>query len=155
MLLSVAMVVLDQITKAWALSALDGGRTIDVVWTLRFALGFNSGMAFSQGEGKGVLIGIVAFVVVGVMVKSMMNASSALTAIAFSFIIGGALGNLVDRLFRDDKWLRGHVVDFIDFQWWPVFNIADSSIFVGAFLLVIGLYAEYRSEKSVGAHDES
>jgi signal peptidase II len=78
-----------------------------------------------------------------------------MTAYAFSFIIGGALGNVADRLFRQDKWMRGHVIDFIDFQWWPVFNVADSLIFIGAFLLILGLFAEYRAEKTAGVNHES
>ena len=154
-LLSALLVIFDQITKSWALVALDGGRTIDIIWTLRFALGFNSGMAFSQGEDLGVVIGLVALGVVVVMFKSMMKATSPMTAYAFSFIIGGALGNIADRLFRQDKWMRGHVIDFIDFQWWPVFNVADSLIFIGAFLLILGLFAEYRAEKTAGVNHES
>lgn len=154
-LLSALLVIFDQATKSWALSALDGGRTIDVIWTLRFALGFNSGMAFSQGEGMGVVIGLVAIGVVIVMFKSMMKATSPMTAYAFSCIIGGALGNVVDRLFRQDKWMRGHVVDFIDLQWWPVFNVADSAIFIGASLLILGLLLEYRSEKAAQVNHES
>lgn len=154
-LLSALLVIFDQATKSWALSALDGGRTIDVIWTLRFALGFNSGMAFSQGEGLGVVIGLVAIGVVVVMFKSMMKATSPLTAYAFSCIIGGALGNVVDRLFRQDKWMRGHVVDFIDLQWWPVFNVADSAIFIGASFLILGLFLEYRSDKAAQVNHES
>jgi signal peptidase II len=154
-LLCALLIIFDQVTKSWALSALDGGRTIDIIWTLRFALGFNSGMAFSQGEGLGVVIGLVAVGVVVVMWRSMMKATSAMTAYGFSFIIGGALGNVVDRLFRQDKWMRGHVVDFIDLQWWPVFNVADSAIFVGASLLVLGLYFEYRAEKALEVNHES
>ena len=153
-MLSALLVIFDQATKSWALTALDDGRTIDVIWTLRFALGFNSGMAFSQGEGMGIVIGLVAIGVVVVMFKSMMKASSPLTAYAFSCIIGGALGNVVDRLFRQDKWMRGHVVDFIDLQWWPVFNVADSTIFVGASLLILGLFLEYRSDKAAQVHHE-
>jgi signal peptidase II len=52
-------------------------------------------------------------------------------------VAGGAAGNIVDRLFRGDAWLRGAVVDFIDLQWWPIFNIADAAIVLGAGALVI------------------
>jgi signal peptidase II len=64
-------------------------------------------------------------------------------------VCGGAAGNVVDRLFRGDAWLRGAVVDFIDFQWWPVFNIADAAITVGAVLLLISTFlAEFRDSRS-------
>ncbi|NBY46006.1 MAG: hypothetical protein EBQ64_08665 [Acidimicrobiia bacterium] len=56
-------------------------------------------------------------------------------------VIGGALGNVVDRLFRGEKWLAGAVVDFIDFQWFPVFNIADSAVTVGAAILIFSSVA--------------
>ena len=62
------LVVLDQVTKWWALNALDDGRTIDLVWTLRFALAFNEGMAFSQGTGLGRVIALIALVVVGAQI---------------------------------------------------------------------------------------
>jgi signal peptidase II len=66
---------------------------------------------------------------------------------AYALIAGGAIGNVVDRMFREDKWMNGRVVDFIDFQWFPVFNIADSSISVGAVALVCGLWMQSLNEK--------
>lgn len=140
----VALVVADQATKHWALNALDGGRTIDVVWTLRFALGFNSGFAFGTGQGFGVIIGLVAIGVICWMLWSMGRARTRVMALALAFVSGGAMGNVVDRLFRNGGWLSGKVVDFIDLQWWPVFNLADSAITVGAALLVVGTVLEAR-----------
>ncbi|MGA1358479.1 MAG: signal peptidase II, partial [Ilumatobacteraceae bacterium] len=55
-------------------------------------------------------------------------------------IVGGAIGNLVDRLLRGDAWLRGAVVDFVDLQWFPIFNLADSAISVGAMLMIIASF---------------
>jgi signal peptidase II len=55
-------------------------------------------------------------------------------------IVGGAIGNLIDRLFRGDAWLRGAVVDFIDLQWFPIFNIADSAISLGAMLMIVASF---------------
>ena len=52
-------------------------------------------------------------------------------------IVGGALGNVLDRLFRGDGWMHGAVVDFIDFQWFPIFNVADMGVTIGAALLVL------------------
>jgi signal peptidase II len=135
---ALAVVVLDQLTKWWALERLDTGN-IDVFWTLRFNLVFNSGSAFSLGRGLGPLLGVVAVVVVVLLVRFGRMVSNLPTAIALGLVLGGAVGNLADRLFRSDGegFLGGHVVDFIDFQWWPVFNVADIGIVVGGLLLVL------------------
>ena len=145
------VVMLDQVSKTWALNALDDGRVIDVVWTLRFALGFNSGMAFSKAEGWGPVIGVVATVVLVYLLSTLRRAGSAVSAAGLALVIGGASGNLVDRLFRGDAWMRGSVVDFIDLQWWPVFNVADSAITVGAVFLVLGALRESRAAGTAGA----
>ena len=139
--------VADQGTKTWAVNALDDGRTIDIVWTLRFALGFNSGFAFSQGQGLGPYIGVVAVAAIVLLSRTMMKASLPATAYGLALITSGAVGNVVDRVFRGDGWLHGKVVDFIDLQWFPVFNVADSCITVGAFLVILGLFQEHRLEK--------
>lgn len=141
-LLIVVLVGVDQLTKSWAVSALDNGRTIDIVWTLRFALGFNSGIAFSQAQGLGPVVGIVALVAVVFLVRYMMKATHPLTAYGLAGILAGAIGNIADRLFRGDGLLHGKVVDFIDLQWFPVFNVADSCITVGAIVLMISLFLE-------------
>jgi signal peptidase II len=60
-----------------------------------------------------------------------------LAEVGAGLLIGGAVGNLVDRLFRGDAWMRGAVVDFIDMQWWPIFNIADMGVTIGAVLFAI------------------
>ena len=57
--------------------------------------------------------------------------------VAVGLVIGGSIGNVLDRLFRGEGWLRGQVVDFIDLQWWPIFNVADMAIVVGGVLLVV------------------
>lgn len=133
--LAAAVVVLDQLTKHWAVNALSDGHTVDVVWTLRFALGFNSGMAFSKATGLGPLIGVVATVVVVWLLSSLRKAGSRLSACGMALVGGGAAGNVIDRMFRGPGWFRGSVVDFIDLQWWPVFNLADMGIVCGAILL--------------------
>ena len=147
--LVVAVVIaLDQLTKHWAASELNEGRIIDVVWTLRFALGFNSGFAFSQGQGLGPLIGLVAVGASVWLVRAALKASARWMSYAYALIAGGAIGNVIDRMFREEKWMRGRVVDFIDFQWFPVFNIADTSISIGAVLLVAGVWLQARDENS-------
>lgn len=134
----VAVVALDQVTKTWAVNALDDGRTIHVAWTLQFALGFNSGMAFSKATGLGPFIGIVATLAIVFILASLRKADSPSSALGMALVAAGAAGNVIDRLFRGDAWFRGSVVDFIDLQWWPVFNVADSAITVGGVLVILG-----------------
>jgi signal peptidase II len=142
-LIALLTVVLDQLTKAWALSALDD-RDIDLFWTLRLHLTHNSGMAFSRGEGLGPVIGVVALVVVAALLVSLRRQTTPASMIAVGLVIGGAAGNVVDRLFRSPGWLRGAVIDFIDLQWWPIFNVADMAITIGGLLLVYGSFVASR-----------
>ena len=130
-----AVVAVDQVTKTWALRALDDG-PIEVVWTLRLDLSFNSGAAFGLGRGLAplfVAVGVVLVVVLLTVARS--SGTNAAGTVALGLVLGGALGNLGDRLFRDHG---GAVVDFIDLQWWPVFNVADAAITCGSLLLVLG-----------------
>lgn len=113
----------------------------------------NPGAAFSIAGGATVLFTLVAAVVVVVVVRTSRRLASMPWAVALGLILGGALGNLVDRLLRDPGPLRGHVVDFIDLQWhgqsvWPVFNVADSAIVVG------GVLAFVLSWRKVGLGDD-
>jgi signal peptidase II len=137
-------VALDQITKHWAVSSLNDGRVVDVLGSLRFNLSFNRGMAFSQGTGIGPIIGVIGMLVVVYLLIGMRR-SSVSGAVFVGLVAGGAAGNIVDRLFRGEGWLHGAVVDFIDLQWWPVFNIADAAICIGGALLV---FTSFRTEKS-------
>ena len=128
------VVAVDQVTKAWALRTLDD-RSIHLVWTLRLHLSFNSGAAFGVGRGLAPLLVVVAVVVLVVLVSlAGRTATTPLGGVALGLVLGGAVGNLADRV------LGGHggaVVDFIDLQWWPVFNVADAAISCGALLLVV------------------
>ncbi|MET0143834.1 MAG: signal peptidase II [Ilumatobacteraceae bacterium] len=138
MAIAAVVIVVDQLTKRWALDALtDPDRNIDIVGSLRFNLAFNTGMAFSRGTGLGPIIGIVALVVVVGLLVSIGRTSSPVYPVAVGLIIGGAVGNLLDRLFRAPGWFRGGVVDFIDVQWWPIFNVADIGVTVGGLLLLL------------------
>lgn len=145
---AVAVVVADQLTKSWALGALDDGPR-HVVWTLRFKLSFNSGAAFGLGQGLAPLLIVVGVVMVVALVAMSRSAGTSLSAaVALGLVLGGALGNLTDRVFRDHD---GSVVDFIDLQWWPVFNVADMAITCGAVLLVLVTSLSDRPTDSVGA----
>jgi signal peptidase II len=140
---AVAVVVVDQLTKWWAVRTLDD-RDIDVFWTLRLNLSYNTGMAFSRGQDWGPLIGVVALVIVVVLLLSVKRTASRLSEVTVGLIIGGAVGNIIDRLVRDPGWLRGGVVDFIDFQWFPIFNVADMAITIGGALLILTSYLASR-----------
>jgi signal peptidase II len=137
---AIVVVVVDQLTKWWALERLSGGRDIDLVWTLRLNLVRNSGAAFSTGRGLGPVLGVVAVIVVFLLVRYGRMASSSPTAAGIGLVLGGAVGNLADRAFRSgDGFLGGHVVDFVDLQWWPVFNVADAAIVIGGLVLAFTL----------------
>jgi signal peptidase II len=125
---------LDRLTKIWAQATLPGD-PIDVisgVLTLRFTT--NSGGAFSIGQSAPwFFVGVSALVIVIILATSFRHTSRTVGA-SLGLVLGGALGNLTDRAIRDEGF-RGRVVDFIDFHVWPVFNLADSAIVVGAILL--------------------
>lgn len=138
--LILAVVVADQLTKQWVLNVLSDGKVVKLFWTLQFNLVFNSGMAFSQGQGVGRIIGVLAiFVVIGLLM-SLRDAKLLATVIGTGLLVGGATGNILDRLFRGGGWMGGSVVDFIDLQWFPVFNVADSAVTVGAGFLILGAF---------------
>ncbi len=135
-LIAVTIVVADQVTKHWALNALGDGRTIDIVGSLRFNLAFNTGMAFARGQGLGPVIAVIGVLVVAYLLIGLRRDTRS-GSVFVGMVAGGAAGNIVDRLFRGDGWLQGAVVDFIDLQWWPIFNVADAAIVVGAGALVV------------------
>lgn len=137
LLVAAAVVLVDQLTKWWALEALDDGG-IDLVWTLRFRLVTNTGAAFSLVQDWGPLVGLLAVVIVALLLWTGRSVATRTGAVGLGMVLGGALGNLLDRAFRSgDGFLSGAVIDFIDLQWWPVFNVADMGVVVGAALLLL------------------
>jgi signal peptidase II len=136
--IALAVVAADQLTKHWAINSLGPDREIALFWTLQLNLAFNNGMAFGQAQGFGPVIAVVATLVIVYLLVSLRTTASPMGTLGMGLLIGGAAGNLIDRLFRgDDGVLQGAVVDFIDFQWFPIFNIADMAINVGAVLLIL------------------
>jgi len=132
--------VLDQATKAWALSALDVGAPVNVVGELiRLNLIRNAGAAFSIGDGATWVLTLIAFGVLVVIIRTARRIGSRGWAWALGLLLGGSLGNLTDRMTREPGPGRGHVVDFIDYFGLFIGNVADIAI-VGAALL-IGLLA--------------
>jgi signal peptidase II len=142
---AVGWFVVDQLTKTWAENEL-ATRNIDVVGSFRLNLAYNTGTAFSLGGGLGPWIAVLALLVVGVLVWQGRSVRTRLGAVALAMIVGGALGNVFDRAFRSpapgssDGFMQGAVVDFLDLQWWPIFNIADIGIVVGGILLVVSSF---------------
>jgi len=136
------VVALDQVTKAWAQSQFSDGDSIELLggWlTLTYTR--NPGAAFNLGTGTTWVFTIIATVVVVVILRASRQLGSLGWAIALGALLGGAMGNLLDRIFRDPGFLRGYVVDWIQVPHFPVFNIADSAITCAAIgLVVLGLF---------------
>ncbi|WLP90418.1 signal peptidase II [Gordonia sp. NB41Y] len=132
------VVVLDILTKTWAVETIVPGDPIHIIGdvvTLRMVR--NSGAAFSMAEGYTWVLTLIALAVIAVIIRYSSRLRSGWWMLGLGLVLGGALGNLVDRIFRSPGVLRGHVVDFISVGWWPVFNIADSAVVCGAILLVV------------------
>ncbi len=140
LLLSVAGVVLalDVVTKVLAVKLLPPGQPVSIIGdTVTWTLMRNSGAAFSMATGYTWVLTLIATgVVVGIFWMGRRLVSP-WWAVGLGMILGGAMGNLVDRFFRAPGPLRGHVVDFLSVGWWPVFNVADPSVVGGAILLVV------------------
>jgi signal peptidase II len=128
----------DQVTKVLATDRLRPGVPVEVVGTLlQLRLIRNPGAAFSLATGMTWLLTLVAVGVVVVVLRSARRIGSPGWALALGLLLGGALGNLTDRLVRAPGFARGHVVDFIDYNGWFVGNVADIAIVVAT--VVVGL----------------
>jgi signal peptidase II len=132
-----AIVAVDQLTKAWAVSALADGPVRVFGDTVKLELARNSGSAFSRFQGYTPVLAILAIVITTLIARAVRHASDRWVIIGLVLVLGGALGNLTDRLARSPGFLRGYVVDFVAVGWWPLFNVADSCVTVGAIVLVI------------------
>jgi signal peptidase II len=130
------IVTIDQLTKAWAVSALADGPKHLVGDLLVFVVSRNSGSAFSRFQGYTPVLAVVAIVIALFVARAVRQATDTWTLVGLVLVLGGALGNLGDRLARSPGFLRGHVVDFIGVSSFPVFNVADSCITIGAILLI-------------------
>jgi signal peptidase II len=134
---AVAAYVLDRVTKLWVEHTLAGRPPLEVIpGVLSLNYTTNSGGAFGIGGSAPWLFATATIVVSALIVFVSVRLTRPAVAIALGLILGGALGNLTDRALRGPG-LSGPVTDFIDLQVWPVFNLADSAIVVGAILLAI------------------
>jgi signal peptidase II len=126
----------DQVSKYLVVRNLAGRppvRLIGSLLELRYAT--NSGGAFSLLTGAPLFFALMAVAVIGGILYAGRRARGLPVQLALGLLLGGALGNLIDRLLRGDQPLRGEVVDFVKVGWWPVFNLADSCIVTGGLLL--------------------
>jgi signal peptidase II len=131
------IVAVDQLTKAWAVAALSDGPVHVIGDTVEFELTRNGGGAFSRFQGMTPVLAIGAIVVTFVLFRVLRGMTDSVLVVALTLVLGGALGNLVDRFVRAPGILRGHVIDFVSVGWWPVFNVADSCVSIGAVLLIV------------------
>jgi len=136
---AVAGLTLDVVTKIIAVSQLDPSapvRLLGGLLTLRLIR--NPGAAFSQGEGFTAVFAVAAIGVLGfVTIRLVPRLGHTGWAVALGFLCAGVGGNLVDRLFRAPSVLRGHVVDFFQLPYWPIFNVADICISTAAVMILI------------------
>lgn len=140
LIVAAVIIICDQLTKLWIVKLLQGAQFITLTSFLNIVLAYNKGAAFSflasaSGWQRYFFTGVSLIAVLFILYFMRKNAGQKLFCWAFALILGGAIGNLIDRV------LYGQVTDFIDFHigtWhWPAFNVADSAITIGAILFVI------------------
>ncbi len=132
-----AVVLLDRLTKHFFSNVLDLNESLALVrGVFHFTLVHNTGIAFGFFKDCGAVFIIIPVILTGLLIYNVYYYRHSQTIsrtyiVAFSLILGGAIGNLIDRIFL------GYVIDFIDFRVWPVFNVADSAITVGAAIILL------------------
>jgi signal peptidase II len=150
--LAAFVILLDQLTKRWVLSAFSEFERLELLPVLDFTLMYNTGAAFSFLAGASgwqrwffVLLAVTVATGIIVWLRRLRAGAQPLLAAALALIVGGALGNVIDRLYL------GKVVDFVHVHWndayFPAFNVADSAITIGAGLLLLDALLESRRER--------
>jgi signal peptidase II len=124
--------LIDFATKAWALQSLSSQPRKVVGTLLQFTLVYNSGAAFSFATGFTIIFSMLALAVVIATVYFAPKITSRGWQLTIGLLLGGVLGNLTDRIFREPSFLSGYVIDWIQIPHWPVFNLADSAICIAA-----------------------
>jgi signal peptidase II len=122
----------DFATKQWAISNFDSQPQKILGDLLSFTLVRNSGAAFSFATGFSIFFALLALSVVVAVIYYAKRITSTGWQITAGLLLGGVIGNLTDRIFREPGWLSGHVIDWIQIPNWPVFNLADSAIVIAA-----------------------
>ncbi len=123
--------VVDQLTKAWVRATIPPNTSLLEDWPVRLTHIYNTGAAFGLFQDRSIIFVGIAILAAGLIVYyyRRLPDDAWLVRLGLGLQLGGAIGNLIDRLWQ------GYVTDFIDFRWWPVFNVADSSIVLGVILL--------------------
>lgn len=146
------VVAADQATKTWALHHLTLGVPRHVLGPVNLLLTYNTGAAFGLGTGVTPIVEAAVVVLIVWLLAASRRASRHASwplALGLGLLLGGAFGNLADRLFRHPKGFPGGVVDFIQaVSWWPIFNVADAAIVVGVIVVVLGYWARDRGRAS-------
>lgn len=132
-----AVVLADQLSKAYVVAHYTNAPLSIVGDTVEFRVARNPGGAFSSFTNATVVLALLAIGLTIWLVRVVRRTTDRGTIVALSLVLGGALGNLSDRIFRSPGVLEGHVVDFVRVGSFPSFNVADSAITVGAILLIL------------------
>lgn len=133
-----AVWIIDLATKIWAVNNLSYKSNIKVIGEF-FQLTFvrNPGAAFSLAAGATILLSLFGLIVMTIILYYSPRITSRGWAVVLGLALGGILGNMVDRIFREPGALRGHVIDWMQLPNWPVFNIADTAIVAAAILAMV------------------
>lgn len=131
------VVLLDQLTKAWVVANYSDAPLSIIGDDVEFHVARNSGGAFSTFTNATVVLAVLAIGLTIWLIRTLRRETDTWTVVALALVLGGALGNLCDRIFRSPGVLRGHVVDFVRVGSFPSFNVADSAITIGAILLIL------------------
>ena len=143
-----AVVVLDQLTKAWVVAAHSDAPLSIIGHDVEFHVARNSGGAFSTFTNATVVLAVLAIGLTIWLIRTLRTTTDRWTVVALSLVLGGAIGNLCDRIFRSPGVLRGHVVDFVKVGSFPSFNVADSAITIGAILLILLSFRKPEAEQA-------
>lgn len=154
--MTIAVVAIDQFVKEWVLEVLTPGVFVPFLGaSIGWQLVFNPGGAFGVPAPSWVFL-IVTLLVTVVVLRLLPFATSKWQAVGLGLLLAGAIGNVIDRLFRsgDEGFGGGHVVDFVAWGWFPRFNVADAAITIGFVVLVLTmLFNDYRQRRHAAAAD--
>lgn len=147
-LLAAGVVGLDQLTKAWIRSNLQPGESLFHIGFFRIDFVHNTGAAFGMFQGHSQvftvisILGAIAFILIIIFADRFPVLERRLSLVALGLLLAGTVGNLIDRFFI------GYVTDFIDFTYWPAFNVADASITIGVILFIFSIMTYPSARKS-------
>jgi signal peptidase II len=135
--LACAIWAIDFLTKNWAIENLSTSPRQLIGSFLQLTLLRNPGAAFSMATGFTIVFTSISIFVAIFITRYASRITSNWWAIVAGLVLGGVLGNLSDRIFRQPGFLYGHVIDWIELPHWPIFNVADSSIFIAAGIAIL------------------